>query len=242
MCTLIVFKGMRAAVPLVIAANRDETRGRPTIGPHWLTPEIFTPQDLVHGGSWIGVNRNGLAAALTNNFPAPRHKGRRSRGLVVTDALNSESLPEALSAIRSRPPADHNGFHLLLADGERAVVIRSDGVEYGEVELETGFHVITGNGFGPGHSARDLMIRGFLAAHGNDLPRDGFRVRGLLSFHGPGPEDGTCVHGEGVSMESVFSMVIQHRGLKAEVDWRAGRPCESGLWRSEDIMFRRFIR
>ncbi|MEA3248789.1 MAG: NRDE family protein [Patescibacteria group bacterium] len=241
MCTLIVFKEMRPTKPLVVAANRDEVADRPTRDPHWRTPGIFAPLDLVHDGSWIGINRQGLVVALTNRWPVKRVKGRRSRGLIVTEALERPSVRGATMSLISRPADTYNGFHLLLADGQEAVLIWNDGEEYQMSELGSGFHIITGNGFEPGHSNRDLMIRGFLLGHGDDLPEPIFVRNDLLSFHGPGPEDGTCVHGEGVRMESVSSMVITHKGkgLWAEAHWRTGRPCERGPWQKEAIDFRR---
>jgi len=239
-CTLIVFKDMKPGHPLIVAANRDEIPGRPTADPDWIAPDTYAPQDLVHGGSWIGVNRRGMVAALTNNYPFGHQRGRRSRGLIVTESLRCESINWARVCLFSAQPRTYNGFHLLLADGKNALVIWSDGEKYHEQELGPGFHIITGDGYGPGHSYRDLMIRGFLAAHGNGVP-DRRDIDKLLSFHGPGSADGTCVHGEDVSKETLFSMVIDHngKGMWAEIDWRTGRPCEQGPWRKEEIEFRR---
>ena len=87
MFTLIVFRGVDPRFPLVIAANRDERQTRPTREPADLAGGICAPIDLVHGGSWIGVNARGLTASITNRFLAPRRRVRRSRVLLVNEAL-----------------------------------------------------------------------------------------------------------------------------------------------------------
>ncbi|TLZ58136.1 MAG: NRDE family protein [Methanobacteriota archaeon] len=68
MCTLI---GLHRAVPgydLVIGMNRDEDRLRPAEPPQLLPgpPPLVAPRDARAGGTWLGVNRPGLFAALSN--------------------------------------------------------------------------------------------------------------------------------------------------------------------------------
>ncbi|KAJ2851623.1 hypothetical protein IWW36_000946 [Coemansia brasiliensis] len=80
---------------LVLAFNRDEYFDRPTRGFHiWEDrPNICAPLDLKplnknHRGSWIGTNRQGRLAFLTNfREPVPHHDGKISRGALVRDFL-----------------------------------------------------------------------------------------------------------------------------------------------------------
>ena len=237
MCTLIVFRDVDPRYPLVVAANRDEVPGRHalTAGPAWLTDDIFCPRDLVHGGSWIGVNRHGLLAALTNRSIMPRSKGRRSRGLLVTEALACRTADEAAAGALAAPSGTYNGFHLFLADGRGASLLWCDGAAVESRPVTAGLHVITGDGCDPGHSVRDGIIR----ACATRSPRleDQFWLDRLLSFHGPNSDDGTCVHGPDVRMETGFSMTV-HRpanGRFWRVDWRAGRPCRGGGWHAQIV-------
>src|SRR5258707_251483 len=75
------------AWPVIIGANRDEMIGRPSQPPgrHWPDrAEIVGGLDLLAGGSWLGVNDWGVAAAILNRQgslgPAA---GLRSRGELV---------------------------------------------------------------------------------------------------------------------------------------------------------------
>jgi len=87
MCTLILVVPPPGGV-LQVAANRDEFLARPASPPEpsadgrWLTP-----RDLQAGGTWLGVNAGGLFVGVTNRSAGPRDSSRRSRGLLVLDAL-----------------------------------------------------------------------------------------------------------------------------------------------------------
>ena len=54
---------------MLIAANRDEMRGRPWSPPgrHWpQRPGIVAGQDREAGGTWLGANDAGVVAAVLN--------------------------------------------------------------------------------------------------------------------------------------------------------------------------------
>lgn len=236
MCTLVIFRGSpsRRMSPLVIAANRDENPARVAAQPSFISPDTFAPIDLKRGGTWIGVNRHGITVAITNRDPSSAHKGCRSRGLLVTDCLNATSHAEALETIMRVNPVDYNGFHIVIADASRATLVINDGKRITRGDIGLGMHVITSFGAVPGHSERDLLIRD-RAYHDHD--QEDADLDQLLSFHGPGPEDGTCAHGEGVTMESVFSMTVRlpPTGGDWRIRWRNGRPCEGGDWFEETV-------
>ncbi len=234
MCTLIVFRHIDARFPLVIAANRDERPTRPTREPAELAGGIYAPIDLVRGGSWIGVNDRGLTASLTNRFIAPRRHGRRSRGLLVTEALNALNTADAAGAVLLQPNGAYNGFQLFLDDGRDAALIWSNGGGYYAERLDQGAWAFTGDDDRPGRSERAEAVSRWLRS-GLHLD-DWDWLQRLLTFHGDGPENGTCVHGPGVSMESVLSMVIRRpAGPNAwQIAWRAGRPCQNGVWHRVD--------
>jgi len=104
--------------PLLVAANRDEFYARPALAAHYWddNPDIFAGRDLTAGGSWLGVNRNGRFAALTNfsagdqprDYPA-------SRGELVTDFLASKT--SARDFVTQLSGRSYAGFNLLVYDG-----------------------------------------------------------------------------------------------------------------------------
>ena len=72
MCSIVILKKSENEWPLIIAANRDEMNNRKSLSPgrHWKDkPHIFAGKDLLAGGSWLGVNDNGVVAATMNRIP-----------------------------------------------------------------------------------------------------------------------------------------------------------------------------
>src|SRR5262249_10657645 len=91
-CTLIALHHCIDRAPLVIAANRDEFLDRPAEGPalrEIAGGRIVAPRDVRAGGTWLGVNALGVFAALTNRRTSEPDPVRRSRGLLVLDALEA---------------------------------------------------------------------------------------------------------------------------------------------------------
>lgn len=119
-----------------LVSNRDERRDRPAAMPptvHQLpcTTAIY-PVDPVGGGTWIGVNDAGLAAALLNrtiDSAAPHGcTPPRSRGLIIPHLLGCRSLIDALEMVEGFDPAQFDLFRLALVQRMAAVVLASDGL------------------------------------------------------------------------------------------------------------------
>ncbi|KAJ2497606.1 hypothetical protein GGH96_004981 [Coemansia sp. RSA 1972] len=122
---------------LVLAFNRDEYFDRPTRGFHiWEDkPNICAPLDLkplneAHRGSWIGVNRKGRLAFLTNfRERVPHHDGKISRGALVRDFLLDH-------------PITPGGQHVQTHSSNRDTVIEYAEKVYSERELYDGFNLV----------------------------------------------------------------------------------------------------
>jgi uncharacterized protein with NRDE domain len=146
MCWIAVLFRVHDDFPLIVAANRDEARDRPTRAPlRWPgNPAIWAGCDERGGGTWLGANAAGLLAAVTNRPEASFDAARRSRGLLCLDVLRSES-PEAA---RARFDADlaarsYNPFNLLCVNHRQGWVgtLRGD-----TVDLTPGLHVLSNHG------------------------------------------------------------------------------------------------
>jgi uncharacterized protein with NRDE domain len=113
---------------LVVAANRDEWRERPTEGAHWWKdhPRIFAGRDLRAGGTWMGVTEGGRFAAVTNfRDPSDRRSTALSRGTLVADfLLDSASPRDFLERLAPRAPL-YNGFNLLVGDARELMYFGS---------------------------------------------------------------------------------------------------------------------
>jgi uncharacterized protein with NRDE domain len=127
MC-LIAWRWQPGADPaLLVLANRDEFYARPTRPMHWWdATQTLAGQDLQAGGTWLGVNRNGKFAALTNyRSPDNFRPDAPSRGSLVSDFLNSDiGLADYLAQVQARC-ADYNPFNLLLCDGQQFMGLES---------------------------------------------------------------------------------------------------------------------
>jgi uncharacterized protein with NRDE domain len=104
--------------PLVIAANRDEFRERPTLPlSRWHSAtgqEIIAGRDLRAGGSWLGLSPGGRVAFLTNVREAQPAAAPRSRGELVTRWL--ESSANAKEFALALDGSVYGGFNLVLGD------------------------------------------------------------------------------------------------------------------------------
>jgi uncharacterized protein with NRDE domain len=128
MCTLVILRRPEHRWPVIIGANRDEMTGRPALSParHWPDrPEVIAGLDQLAGGSWLGVNDWGVAAAVLNRHgslgPAA---GQRSRGELVLEALDHPDAVAAAEALAHLDPAAYRTFNLIIADNRDAFWLR----------------------------------------------------------------------------------------------------------------------
>lgn len=120
MCLIVFSWQPDAATPLVLLANRDEFFERPAEPMHWWQdrPDVLAGRDLRGGGTWMGVNRAGRFAALTNfrDGRAPMApKDAPSRGLLVSAMLDATSFDDDLLRIEKHAH-EYAGFNLLAGD------------------------------------------------------------------------------------------------------------------------------
>jgi len=119
MCLILFALQQHEDYPLVVIANRDEYYARPTEPAHWWpdTPGIFAGRDLEARGTWMGVNRNGRFAAVTNvREPGKSEPARLSRGNLTRDFLASRESAETFIEGIESTTQDYAGFNLLVGD------------------------------------------------------------------------------------------------------------------------------
>ena len=131
MCTLVILRRPWHPWPLILAANRDEMVDRPWDAPgrHWPDrPEVIAGLDRTAGGSWLGINDHGVAAAILNRRaslgPAP---DKRSRGELVLEALDHADAISAAEALAELNPGAYRSFNMVVADNRDAYWLRNLG-------------------------------------------------------------------------------------------------------------------
>ena len=144
MCLIFVAWRAHPDYPLVVAANRDEFFARPAAEAGWWpdAPSVFAGRDLEAGGTWLGLDRDGRFAGLTNfRDPQRNRDGTPSRGALVADFLRGrESTAEALARLQFEGPR-YNAFNLLVSDGDSLGIYESAS---GSARLlEPGLHALS---------------------------------------------------------------------------------------------------
>jgi uncharacterized protein with NRDE domain len=122
MCLILWALARHPRYRLILAANRDEFHARPTLpAAFWPDrPGVLGGRDLVAGGTWLAVHRNGRMAAITNyRDPAAANLEARSRGQLVAAFVSGQQPPEDFLVAVNRCRSEYNGFNLLLAEGGR---------------------------------------------------------------------------------------------------------------------------
>ena len=248
MCTLTLAWQVFPTDPVVVAANRDEQRDRPSEPPsRWDEsgdPEIVAPRDTRAGGTWIGYNDAGLFVGITNRWvdaPAPE----RSRGLLVADALNE---PDARSAARLVEGAverhDYDGFNLVVADRTAAFLFEWDG-RLRVTQLDPGVHVVVNSGaaLGGGGAVTDAFLTPEDPARADRASEQAENARAVRTALTPEPGEGAadwldraatvladhdygvCIHEDGYGTRS--SSLVRLGREATTYRFAPGPPCET---------------
>jgi uncharacterized protein with NRDE domain len=130
---------------LILAANRDEFHTRQTQTAHfWHEYPVLAGKDLVGGGTWIGVNRQGRWSALTNyRVPFAQLKpDAKSRGHLTLDFLVHDRVG-TIDYLKEVSKEDdlYNGYNLLLGSSENLTYYSN--VEKQIKTLEVGFYGVS---------------------------------------------------------------------------------------------------
>ncbi len=230
MCSLILSFLPGDAWPVVIGANRDEMLARPWDPPaaHWPDrPGVVAGRDRTAGGTWLGLNRHGVVAALLNRTgslgPTP---GKASRGALPLMALEERSAAAAAARLARLDAGRYRSFNLLVADAAGGYVLR--GLERGAPEtmrLDPGITMITAHDPNDPDSPRIARYRGaFEAAPRPDPAADAWTAwRALLADRAP-PADTALNVGPRGGFGTVSSALIGLGGERARFLFAPGPP------------------
>src|SRR6266436_2774025 len=90
---------------------------------------------------------------------SPADPSRRSRGLLVLEALRVPDAAAVRDLSSSLPPSRYNGFHLVFADGREAGVAICDGERLEVRPLAPGeAHLVTERSYGAGEGVREAEV------------------------------------------------------------------------------------
>lgn len=178
MCTLVILRRPGNDWPLLLAANRDEMHHRTADPParHWPDrPEVVAGHDHTGGGSWLGINDQGVVATVMNREgslgPA---LGKRSRGELVLEALDHANAKEAVGALADLYPYAYRPFNLVVADATDAYWLRHGG--NGDIRvypIPPGLHMLSATELDdPGYPRIEYYLERFRRAESPEPQHD----------------------------------------------------------------------
>jgi uncharacterized protein with NRDE domain len=173
MCLVFINFHNAGKGPVMIGANREESRRRPTTSPVCckqprmrclLAGADHGPDGSFPGmGTWLGVNQAGVAVAVTN-----RHDGElawtdqvRSRGLLAKFLLDHDRPQYAARVAQSElAQGGYGGCNFLIASADAAFVVQAPGATRTSVtRLEPGIHAMTNLDLDDDNDMRVQLVR-----------------------------------------------------------------------------------
>ena len=142
MCLILTAINPNPEYKLVLASNRDEFYERPTKNMFWRSNEdILSGEDELKKGMWLGLNKNGRLAAVTNvrdfsdDEALSEPEKKESRGDLVKNFLEGEhTTKDFLDGING---SKYQGFNLILVKDFKLSVVSSEGTELNEEKKGT---------------------------------------------------------------------------------------------------------
>jgi len=147
MCTVVVLRRPDHDWPLLLAANRDEMKDRSWLAParHWTErSNVIAGQDEQAGGTWMGMNDEGVVACILNRFGTlGAHPDFRSRGELPLEALDHADAETAAQSLNDLNPEAYRPFNMLIADFKTAWWIKNDGISIQTSEIDEGLSMLS---------------------------------------------------------------------------------------------------
>ena len=120
MCVVALAWNAHPRWRLLLAGNRDEFHARPTapLEP-WPDAGLIAGRDLQSGGTWVGLDRRGRVAVVTNvrDGLAPPHVGP-SRGALPVAFLDGAPDAATTTSALLAEANDYAPFNLIIADAD----------------------------------------------------------------------------------------------------------------------------
>lgn len=240
MCTVILLHKWLPSYPVVVAGNRDEFLTRSALPPHvWTVPgetrrvRIFAGKDRKEGGTWFGVNPEGLVVGVTNRYTGARDADRLSRGQLVSKCLAADSVDRVSGILTQQEVSQYNPFNLFCLSEEGGFIVTYDADGFQRFPLNPGVHILTNRAPDDHGDSKREWLRSRLA----DLPADPealvHPLTRALAHHAEGDDNASvCVHLPGYGTVSSCVLVLAEQRDRSLYLYADGSPCRT---RFEDL-------
>lgn len=145
MCLLAIQYKSVPEAPILVAANREEAYDRSALVPSIQPgkPRVLSGIDSKAGGTWLGVNQNGLFVGASNRFKLAIPASPRSRGLLCRDLLRANSARHGVDmALEELSANKYEGVNFVIADAESGWCVHG-GDDLHVVELDDGLNIVS---------------------------------------------------------------------------------------------------
>lgn len=208
MCLIAFAYNVHPSYRLILAANRDEFYERPSSPvDFWKDhPQVLAGRDLKNKGTWLGINKNGKFAAITNyRDPSSLKSDAPSRGKLVSRYISGNQDAEKYLKKIFGKADKYNGFNLLLGEANDIFVFSSRGEKQ---KLKPGIYGLSNhllNSPWPKVTKSRKMLKAALDKKGADLEEALFAM--LADRYVP-PDKKLPTTGIGLEWERLLSSIF----------------------------------
>lgn len=200
MCLLAVQYKSVPEAPILVAANREEAFDRSSLVPSIQPgkPRVLSGVDAKAGGTWLGVNQNGLFVGAANRPRLYLPAAPRSRGLLCRDLLKANSARQAIDMAMEELTANkYEGVNFIIADYESGWAVHG-GDDPHVVELIEGLNIISSYDLNDLRDERQKLARRLLTLQTLDSAVKFLAVASKAFARPPAAPDrpGMVVHGK----------------------------------------------
>ncbi len=175
--------------PVLVASNREERFDRRSTSPSIQSgkPRVLCGTDEEAGGTWLGVNQNGLFVGVTARRKISPTFISRSRGLLCKDMLRAWSAREAVDlCLEEVTSGKYNGANFICADSEGGWAIHA-GDDVNVVEIKEGLNIIANQDVNDPRDERVQMARRLLTLQTLDSPVKFLAIASKVFARNPSP-------------------------------------------------------
>jgi hypothetical protein len=175
--------------PVLVAANREERYSRPSLPPSIQSgkPRVLCGIDKEAGGTWLGVNQNGLFVGVSNRKKEMPTFISRSRGQLCLDLLRAESARQALDICMDEVnTGKYQGANYIFADAESGWAVHAAD-DINAVPLREGLNLIADRDLNDEHDPRIEMASRLLTLQMLDSPVKFLAIASKVFARAPSP-------------------------------------------------------
>jgi hypothetical protein len=189
MCILAIQYQLVPDSPILVAANREEFYDRPWQPPSIQSgkPRILCGIDQQAGGTWLGVNQNGMFVGACNRSKLFPPVAPRSRGVLCRELLRCGSARQAVDqAMEELTSGKYDGVNYVIADSESAWGVYG-GDDLDVVELEQGLSIVANKDVNDPRDERVQLAHRLLTLQTLDSPVKFLAVASKVFARAPSP-------------------------------------------------------